>query len=572
MQIHKYKNRIKNNRGMAMIMTLFFSVVLILISGVFSLRVTTENRMVNKEIELQKTFYAAQSGANLALSKLNTFINTDLLTTISNSYPNNVIKYTQKKVNQNKSIVWLVNSVRKNGDKVFIKNGDQAEYSSNGTINDQPYQCNIIITPNGDPSDSGVDTWDLPFFYKITTTAGSDDITQDIYLSGDFTVRVRRDNFAKYALFTNEQTTPAGTDVWFTNRTNFSGPVHSNDRFNFALNPGGIFEGAVTQEELTARFYNYGSPILLDADANGNIDVPTFNTGMTRDVEEIELASPVQEQDMVDQAKGGKNLNQNGIHIPADGNTLCGGIYVRGNGTISLSTQGANPVYTISSGTSSKRITIDHAQNQTTVEDLKENSTHTYDGVPNGEDDAGTLIFVDGNVLGLSGTVQSNEEVTISTSDDIVINDHLRYETYTPAVGSPGDIGYVSPSAAGATNLLGLVSWNGDVRIGTSAPNNVDVHATILAKQGVYTVDNYDNTWAGTRGVSTLLGGVMSDRYGAFGLFNGVTGQSISGYGRNFVYDDRMITGSAPPYFPTLKTFIAFTNDLTDKIVWQEGE
>jgi hypothetical protein len=33
-----------------------------------------------------------------------------------------------------------------------------------------------------------------------------------------------------------------------------------------------------------------------------------------------------------------------------------------------------------------------------------------------------------------------------------------------------------------------------------------------------------------------------------------------------------MALGEAPPYFPTLNTFIAFTNDITDKLVWQEGE
>jgi hypothetical protein len=27
--------------------------------------------------------------------------------------------------------------------------------------------------------------------------------------------------------------------------------------------------------------------------------------------------------------------------------------------------------------------------------------------------------------------------------------------------------------------------------------------------------------------------------------------------------------GKAPPYYPSLSTFIAFTNDITDKLVWQ---
>ena len=145
------------------------------------------------------------------------------------------------------------------------------------------------------------------------------------------------------------------------------------------------------------------------------------------------------------------------------------------------------------------------------------------------------------------------------------------YSDYTPAQNNPGDASYVPPTANGAENLLGLVSWGGDIRVGTSAPDDINVHATLLAQNGILQVDEYNNQARGPRGTATLLGGVISDYYGAFGLFNGSTGQQLSGYGRNFVYDDRMLVGNAPPYFPSLKTFIAFTNDIIDKITLQEG-
>ena len=141
------------------------------------------------------------------------------------------------------------------------------------------------------------------------------------------------------------------------------------------------------------------------------------------------------------------------------------------------------------------------------------------------------------------------------------------------AVGQPGTAGYVPPSAAGKKNLLGLISWGGNVRIGTSAPNDVNAHGIVMARgtQGVFTVDNYNSTSVGPRGTATLLGGAITQFYGAFGLFNSSTGQQIAGYGRNFTYDDRTAMGKSPPYFPTMKTFVAFTNDIADKIVWQEG-
>ncbi len=183
----------------------------------------------------------------------------------------------------------------------------------------------------------------------------------------------------------------------------------------------------------------------------------------------------------------------------------------------------------------------------------------------------GTILFVNGTITSLAGTVQKDTKMTIATESDISITNHVVYSNYTPAVGTPGTAGYVPPNASGAENLLGLVTWNGKIRVATSAPNNINLHATMLAQNGVLQVDNYNDTGVGSRGVATLLGGVISDFYGAFGLFDGSTGTQIAGYGRNFVYDERMLVGTAPPYFPSLNTFIGFTNDIIDKITLQEG-
>jgi hypothetical protein len=230
-----------------------------------------------------------------------------------------------------------------------------------------------------------------------------------------------------------------------------------------------------------------------------------------------------------------------------------------------------NAQYTISQGGTTKYITVDRTNQQTTVEDVGAGSIDIYTGVPDGIEDVGTLIFVEGDIDSLGGVVQEDTELTIAGSNDIKITNHVTYSSYTPAAGSPGQAGYVPPSAAGANNLLGIVSWNGDVRVKTSAPDNINIHGSVLSKGGIFQVDNYNDTGVGPRGTATLLGGMISNHYGAFGLFHGSTGAQIAGYGRNFVYDDRMQMGKAPPYFPTLNTFIAFTNDITDKIVWQEG-
>ncbi len=565
-------NILRDKKGIALPMTLMVIIVLFALGSIFVLRTMHEWGAVQRERRLTQSFYIAEGGAEAGLDALDGLINTDLLNTITASNPQVVINLTQSYVTAQDGLGFLVYAVRHNNVQQFTLSGSEALYSMGPVgLGAGQYSLDLIVTEKEDPHVSGLDQWDFPYYYRVQATGTADGSRRKVLLAGDFTVRVQRDNFAKYALFTNEQSMPSGTRVWFTDKTNFAGPIHTNDRFNFALDPSGIFDGIATQHEDDARFYNEGWPVLLDADHNGTRDVPTFNAGFTRGADEIVLSSSVQKQDMIDQAKGGTSPLGAGIFIPNDGAQLTGGIYVNGDASIDMSVNASNnAVYTINQSGVTKVITVDKAGNQTSVETVGY-GTDTYNGVPDGMDDVGTIIFVDGNVSSLKGTVQEATELTIASENDLSITGSVQYSNFTPASGNPGDAAYVAPTANGATNLLGLVTWNGDVRVATSAPDDIQIHASILAQNGIFAVDDYNNQTAGPRGTATLLGGVISDNYGAFGLFNGTTGQQLSGYGRNFVYDDRMLVGTSPPYFPSLQTFIAFTNDIIDKITLQEG-
>lgn len=560
----------RDNRGAALIIVLFVMVVLLSLGNIIVLRAVHERNMAHRERETAKAFYAAHGGTQAAVDALDNLINNFLNNTISSANPSSVISFTTNYVNAGDGIGWLVFSVRDdNNVPVLAANGSQAEYTANASIGDNTYQYKIVMMEKSNPVTVTSDVWDFPYNYRVESTGTTGTTSNKVLLSGDFTVRVQRDNFAKYSLFTNAQTMQSGTYVWFTDKTRFAGPVHTNARFNFALNPSGTFDDAVTQTDQLARFYNNGSSVSLDASFNGTRDVPVFNDTFTRGTSTITLTSPTQMTDMENQARGGQTFSSNGIYVPNASGNLTGGIYIRGNGTINMSTDANNnAVYTITQSGSTRTITVNKSNNTTTVVG---STTATYNGIPDGIDDVGTIIYSTGSITSLAGTVQSETEMTIGSASDMVITNHLTYQDYTPASGTPGQVGYQPPTADGATNLLGLVSWNGNVRIGTGAPDNINVHSTILARNGVFQVDNYNDTGEGSRGTATLLGGVITDDYGAFGLFNGSTGQQTAGYGRNFVYDERMEVGNAPPYFPSLNTFIAFTNGIADKIVWQEG-
>lgn len=542
-----------------------------ILGSVFVLRTINEKNGADYERRKKQAFYLGEGGGQAALSQLNTLINTNLLATVNATNPQTVSSRAANYVSSGDGLGFLVEFCKSSGVAQFTLSGSQAIYNSASTnLGSGSYQFTLKVTEKSNPVANSVDQWDFPYNFRVESTGTIPGTIGKVLLTGDFVVRVQRDNFAKYALFTNVHQMPNGTVVWFTNKTSFSGPVHTNERYSFALNPSGTFGGMVVQQLSTARFYNNGSPILVNADSNPGRDVPVFQSGFTRSAAGITLSSSIEQQDMIDQARANDASTGNGIFLANNSTNLTGGIYVNGNASVAMSTDSSNnPSYAITQGSTTKVVTVDRINNQTSVNTVG-GGTVTYQGQPDGLDHLGHLIYVNGTITNFSGTVQRDTEITVASSNDIVIQNHVTYQNYNPGVGQPGDANYTPPSALDQTNLLGLVSWNGNVRVGTSAPNNINIHGIVMARNGIFTVDSYDNTSSGPRGTATMLGGAITNYYGAFGLFHTTTGQLISGYGRNFVYDGRTMVGRSPPYFPSLQTFVAFTNDITDKMAWQQ--
>ena len=567
--------RIRNERGMALAISLLVVMLLLIIGSVFVFRSITEKNIFEREKALTQSFYLADGGSHAGLKQIDSLINTDMRTTINGTNPQTVANDAKGFVLSGDGLGFLVKYAKKNGSAQLVLNGQQATYAGTiTTLGGGTYQFTIVFTEKGNPVNVATDKWDFSYNYNIQTTGIITGQPRKVRLTGDFTVRVQKDNFAKYALFTNQHRMPSGTLVWFTAKTNFAGPIHTNDQYNFASNPSGTFEGLVTQQNTKARFYNQGFSIQMDADSNPPYDVPTFNGGYDRGVAEIVLSSSVKKQDLIDQSRGGDTTTGNGIFVANDGVNLTGGIYVKGDATVNMGVDtNDNQTYTITQGSTTKIITVRlPPTNQTQIETVSQ-GTITYGGLPDGIDNVGTIIYVNGNITSVKGTIQEDTQVTVSSENGATITDHVLYSDFTPAIGTPGQPGYVPPNAEGTENLFGLLTWGGNIAIGTAAPNNLDIHGVMLAQNtgsnAIFTVTNYNS--GSPRGTVSLLGGAITQFYGAFGTFSGETGQLLTGYGRNFVYDNRMLQGEAPPYFPTMKTFIAFTNDITDKIAWQEG-
>jgi len=178
------------------------------------------------------------------------------------------------------------------------------------------------------------------------------------------------------------------------------------------------------------------------------------------------------------------------------------------------------------------------------------------------------LIFINGNVSAISGTLGNNEQTTIAASGSINITNNLVYQT-PPVVTNP---------SSNPTNLLGLFAASGDITIDTSAPNDVQIQGILMAGSNGNPFNssvNVTNYNIGTpRGQVHLIGGIIEQYYGAFGTFNSVTGLQQTGYGRDFKYDRRMSRGYAPPFFPTtgLLEFVQGSSTLAgQRPTWREA-
>jgi hypothetical protein len=160
-----------------------------------------------------------------------------------------------------------------------------------------------------------------------------------------------------------------------------------------------------------------------------------------------------------------------------------------------------------------------------------------------------SMIFVQGNINGVSGTLQQNEQTTVAASGSIGIAGNIQYQT-PPNPADP---------MSNPTNVLGLYASGGDIVIGPTAPNNVTIQAVLMAGSSgsgynsSVSVQNYNT--GSPRGNINLLGGVIEKFYGPSGTFNS-SGGVVTGYGRNYIYDTRMSRGFTPPYFPTTNLFV----------------
>jgi hypothetical protein len=153
---------------------------------------------------------------------------------------------------------------------------------------------------------------------------------------------------------------------------------------------------------------------------------------------------------------------------------------------------------------------------------------------------ANGAVFVNNGNLNISGIL--NGRLTAGSSRDIIIPNNITY----------ADDPRVNPNS---DDTLGLIAES-DVMISQSAPYNLEIDGCMMALSTSFMLTNW---WLGPpKGTLTVYGGIIQDERGPVGTFNGSTGQKVSGYSKNYLYDSRL-QGTPPPFMPTTGDYVTLS-------------
>jgi len=305
-------------------------------------------------------------------------------------------------------------------------------------------------------------------------------------------------------------------------------------------------------------------PSLTDTDAVGNEAWSGSRTGST-------LPIPPSKGVFMDQhlaSQSGKtDPSCNGLP------QVDSGIFVEGDANISMTSTATTQTFALTptgsgnsySPTDNVTITIDFTANTTNVNDVnaktgKSVSQNTYCGTPSGDPQgsigANGVLFVDGDVKGISGTVHGAYTVAVpdnttsgSGANDIIINGAIRYQNDPDAANKT----YCNCQSA---DMLGL--YGHDIKMSQSIPAGVQIEAALFAGNSAdVAIKNTDGAFMvqgklngmGIRGVLNVYGSVVQNFVMPLGVFDPRTGLLVDGWGDTYNWD-RRFTSRVPPGMP----------------------
>ncbi|HYM07205.1 MAG TPA: hypothetical protein VEU11_11655 [Terriglobales bacterium] len=239
------------------------------------------------------------------------------------------------------------------------------------------------------------------------------------------------------------------------------------------------------------------------------------------------------------------------------GSNAAGGFFVQGDASIKLIATGGGgsdltQTYKITQSGTTTTIVVDNINNTTTVNGVVIQGVpaqlNPTTGLPMTETDPSgavvnpTLIYVNGNITGLTGTygsgssiipaIQDDTGVTIAASGDVSITGDITYAHLPVSMTTD------APVANANSGVLGVYT-NGNINLSAhSNGGNLTVDASLAAIGGA--TGNSGFATPGSIGTWTIVGGRSEDHAHSVNIGAG-----------NTVFDTRFGPTFGPPWFPT---------------------
>jgi len=523
----KLKKKLNDSKGMALMATLIFTFVISTLGIALLTMTNNDTKLTTLEKESSEAFYFADSGINRA------------------------INYLERAATPPIASVIGINDTL-NGTKWIDSEGNK--YDLGASLNPGKYY-KIEMT---------LQTVGSTRAYKIISTGKLVGPNRNAIRVIEQLVDVT--NFAEYAYFSNNE----GDNIWFYDGDTIDGRLHTNGQLRIDGSP--TFKGLVTSAT---------EPIIW---GGGDEHFEIFDTyGYRLGVDEYiplpqhrDISGTDDPQSLQSIAMGGWTSPGSGVYVPNDGiGNRTGGIYVDGNlDALSLTTVNGLSVINFRQVSTNTKITllptgsVDPYDGTTVTSDktvIKEEGTVDpiyYNGLTNG------LLYVNGAINHLEATETNGGlkgKLTIAATDDITITNDIKYKSIIdhPEI----DIHADGADLSSITDSLGLISENDIVLNTINSITDLEIHAILMALGDSIRNQDYDlSNYYKNTGVLTIFGGLIQVQRGPVGTFDSWSNEIITGYDKDYNFDDRMTNptlDAIPPYFPTTGNY--------EPIYWMES-
>lgn len=607
---------VKDQRGVALLASLLLLLLMTGLSVAMVMSVRSDLLVNGYYRNFRGSFYAADSGLNIARQSIVNQIAADLATLGTGYNPATTVPLS---ASEDTSIQTLIANSYSQSYQSLNTGNASASWPEKYKITNVSFtysQCIPLNATGTCPAPVGSPSG-YRYIYNYSLTAvgqaqGSEQTTLtdngSVFVNATGAGASTQTSFAAWGMFINAYNICDGSSLV---PGTISGPVFTNGSWNFGTSGKYIFTDPVGQNGADAG-YQFGSgcdQVAGPSDQKGGTTIaPTFQNGFSLNQPKVPLppndynqeravldgtgtaGTAVSKQDLngaLRDATGAaypKSGASSGVFLPytvdTNGNNPTfsgGGIYVEGNANVTLSTgaNGTAQIYTIVQNGVTSTITVDgggKTNGTGTTTFTSGGNTIVINGVPVLKDPAtgnitgdDTMLYVNGNINSLSGpgqgvpAIQNGTALTITAANSVTITGDILYKTEPVTLTQTTVNGQTVPADTlipGNNNgqALGIFTATGDINLKNGQSNgNLEIDASLATLCDPTAACG--SAGGGSGGLTNTGNAINTLTIVGGRIQNNI--KNINTTTRNVFFDRRFGQGFAPPWYPSTNVTIA---------------